>query len=130
MRLTDLLGNLAPLSADVAATDISGIAVNSSLVKKGDLFFALPGTAHDGRDFIDDALKRGAVAVVTDERPFNPKQNISVPVVRNDNPRRLMAKAAAKFWPQQPGLVAAVTGTNGKSSTIDFMRQLLSLIHI
>ena len=71
MRLTDLLDNLAPLSADAAATDISGLAVNSTQVKKGDLFFALPGTARDGRDFIDDAIKRGAVAIVTDDRPFN-----------------------------------------------------------
>ena len=74
MRLTDLIGNLALLSADAAATDISGMAVNSSQVKKGDLFFALSGTARDGRDFIDDAIKRGAVAVVTDERPFKPKK--------------------------------------------------------
>ena len=74
MRLTDLLDNLAPLSADAAATDISGLAVNSAQVKKGDLFFALPGTARDGRDFIDDAITRGAVAIVTDDRPFNPKQ--------------------------------------------------------
>ena len=128
MRLTDLLCNPTPLPADAAATDISGMAVNSLQVKKGDLFFALPGTTRDGRDFIDDAIKRGAVAVVTDERPFNPKQNISVPVVKNDNPRRLMAIAAAKFWPQQPGLIAAVTGTNGKTSTIEFMRQLWSRV--
>ena len=84
MRLTDLLSNLAPLSADAATTDISGMAVNSSQVKKGDLFFALDGTARDGRNYIDEAIKRGAVAIVTDERPFNPKQNIPVPVVRND----------------------------------------------
>ena len=68
MRLTDLLSDLVPLSADAAATDINGMAVNSSQVKKGDLFFALPGTARDGRDFIDDAIKRGAVAVVTSQK--------------------------------------------------------------
>ena len=49
MRLTNLLCNLTPLSADAAATKISGMAVNSSQVKNGDLFFALLGTARDGR---------------------------------------------------------------------------------
>ena len=129
MRLTDLLDNLAPLSADADATDISGLAVNSAQVKKGDLFFALAGTARDGRDFIDDAIKRGAVAIVTDTRPFNPEQAMSIPVVQTDNPRRVMAKAAARFWPQQPGLIGAVTGTNGKTSTVDFMRQIWARVN-
>ena len=92
MRLTDLLDNLAPLSVDAAAIDISGLAVNSAQVKKGDLFFALPGTARDGRDFIADAMARGAVAIVIDDRPFTHKQAIFVPVVQTDNPRRVMAK--------------------------------------
>ena len=122
MRLTDLLDNLAPLSA--ATTDISGLAVNSAQVKKGDLFFALLGTTCDGRDFIADAIKRGAVGIVTDNRPFNPKKAMPIPVVQTDNPRRVMAKAAARFWPQQANLVGAVTGTNGKTSTVDFMRQI------
>ena len=129
MRLTDLLDNPAPLSADADATDISGLAVNSAQVKKGDLFFALAGTARDGRDFIDDAIKRGAVAIVTDTRPFNPEQAMSIPVVQTDNPRQVMAKAAARFWPQQPGLIGAVTGTNGKTSTVDFMRQIWARVN-
>ena len=124
MRLTELLNKLALPPADVATTDISGLAVNSAQVKKGDLFFALPGKTHDGRDFIDDAIKRGAVAIVTDKRPFNSKQAIAVPVVQTERPRQVMAKAAARFWPQQPGLIGAVTGTNGKTSTVDFMRQI------
>ena len=124
MHLTDLLNKLAVTSADFATTNISGLAVNSAHVKKGDLFFALPGKLHDGRDFIDDAIKRGAVAIVTDERPFSAKQAISVPVVQTESPRQVMAKAAARFWPQQPSLIGAVTGTNGKTSTVDFMRQI------
>ena len=65
MRLTDLLEDLATLSADAAATDINGLAVNSEQVKKGDLFFALPGTTRDGHCFIDDAIGLGAVAIFT-----------------------------------------------------------------
>ena len=74
MRLTDLLDNLAPLSGDVAAIAINGLAVHSAKVKQGDLFFALPGTARDGRDFIDDAITRGAVAILTDDRPLKPNK--------------------------------------------------------
>ena len=129
MRLTDLLDNLAPLSADVTTADISGLAVNSAQVKKGDLFFALAGSARDGRDFIADAIKRGAVAIVTDERPFKTGQVMSIPVLQTENPRWVMAKAAARFWPQQPGLIGAVTGTNGKTSTVDFMRQIWARVN-
>ena len=129
MRLTDLLDNIVPLSAAAAATDISGLVVNSAQAKKGDLFFALAGTVHDGRDFIDDAIKRGAVAIVTDDRPFNFKQAMSIPVVQTDNPRQVMAKAAARFWPQQANLIGAVTGTNGKTSTVDFMRQIWARVN-
>ena len=129
MHLTDLLENLVPLSADAAAIEISGLAVNSVQIKEGNLFFALPGTARDGRDFIDDAVKRGAVAILTDDRPFNPKQTMSIQVVQTANPRRVMAKAAARFWPQQPGLIGAVTGTNGKTSTVDFTRQIWARVN-
>ncbi len=129
MRLTDLLDNLAPLSGDNAALAISGLAVNSAEVKQGDLFFALPGTARDGRDFIDDAITRGAVAILTDDRPLKPNKTRSVPVVQASNPRQVMAKAAARFWPQQPGLIGAVTGTNGKTSTVDFMRQIWARVN-
>ena len=73
MHLTDLLNKLATPAADIATTKISGLTVNSAQVKEGDLFFALLGKTHDGRDFIDDAIKRGAVAIVTDTRPFAPK---------------------------------------------------------
>ena len=87
MRLTDLLDNLAPLSGDVAAIAINGLAVHSAKVKQGDLFFALPGTARDGRDFVDDAITRGAVAILTDDRPIKPNKTRSVPVVQASNPR-------------------------------------------
>ena len=124
MHLTDLLDKLTAPPANVTTTNISGLTVNSAQVKKGDLFFALLGKTHDGRDFIDEAIKRGAVAIVTDKRPFSAKKSISVPIVQTESPRQLMAKVAARFWSQQPGLIGAVTGTNGKTSTVDFMRQI------
>ena len=129
MRLTDLLENPASLSGDIGALDINGLAVNSAQVKPGNLFFALPGTVHDGRDFICDAITRGAVAILTDDRPHKLNKSLSVPVVQASNPRQVMAKAAARFWPEQPSLIGAVTGTNGKTSTVDFMRQIWARVN-
>ena len=99
MRLTDLLDNLAPLSADAAATDISGLALNSTQVKKGDLFFALPGTARDGRDFIADAMTRGPSTIGPDAvaaealRVMEERKITSLPVV--DAAERRLAEIAA-----------------------------------
>jgi UDP-N-acetylmuramoyl-L-alanyl-D-glutamate--2,6-diaminopimelate ligase len=134
LRLTDLLDNLVNLPRDTAATDIHdltihGLTVNSAAVSKGDLFFALPGSRHDGRDFIDDAVARGAGAIVTDDRPFERQSAIAIPVLQAPNPRQVMAVAAARFWPQQSGMIAAVTGTNGKTSTVEFMRQIWARVN-
>ena len=89
MRLTDLLENLVDLPRDTAATDIHGLTihgltVNSAAVSKGDLFFALPGSRHDGRDFIDDAVARGAGAIVTDDRPFERQSAIAMALWRSN----------------------------------------------
>jgi UDP-N-acetylmuramoyl-L-alanyl-D-glutamate--2,6-diaminopimelate ligase len=129
LRLTDLLDNLAEVPRDAAATDIHGLTVNSAAVRKGDLFFALPGSRHDGRNFIDDAVARGAAAIVTDDRPFERQHPIAIPVLHAANPRQVMAAAAARFWPQQSDLIGAVTGTNGKTSTVEFMRQIWARVN-
>ena len=117
MKLSSLIPDAAP---GLGAIDITGITADSRKVKLGYLFAALQGVAKDGREFIDTAIKAGAAAVLTDDR----LGEWSVPAVRAAEPRLVLAKAAAAFFPQQPGIVAAVTGTNGKSSTVDFLRQV------
>ncbi len=102
------------------ALEIAGITADSRKVKPGFLFAALKGVAKDGRDYIDGAIKAGAVAILTDDRPGE----WSVPSVKAHEPRLALAHAAAAFYPKQPATVAAVTGTNGKSSTVDFLRQI------
>jgi len=104
------------------AIEITGITADSRKVKPGYLFAALQGVAKDGREYIDGAIKSGAVAILTDARPGE----WSMPAIRAEEPRLTLANAAAAFFPQQPGVVAAVTGTNGKSSTVDFLRQIWS----
>lgn len=113
MKLDKLLPN-AP------AVEITGITADSRRVKPGFLFAALEGVAQDGRAYIDQAIAAGAAAILTDDRPGE----WSVPAVKSPYPRIDLANAAAAFHPAQPGVIAAVTGTNGKSSTVDFLRQI------
>lgn len=102
------------------AVEIRGVTADSRRVKKGFLFVALQGVAEDGRDYIPKAIKAGAVAILTDHREGEWK----IPSVKVDNPRAMLAQIAARVWPRQPSTIAAVTGTNGKSSMVDFLRQL------
>ncbi|MCP3374691.1 UDP-N-acetylmuramoyl-L-alanyl-D-glutamate--2,6-diaminopimelate ligase [Bradyrhizobium cajani] len=116
----DVLGNDAAIEPAVAALDVTGVALDSRVVKPGDLFFALAGSKTDGARFIDAAVAAGAAAVVGDHAPAACK----VPFVTVANPRRALALAAAKFFPAQPATIAAVTGTSGKTSVAAFTRQI------
>ena len=120
MKLRDLLGDDAVLEPAVAALEVTGVALDSRAVKPGDLFFALAGSKTDGARFIDAAIAAGAVAVVGDHAPDAGK----VPFIAEANPRRTLALAAARFFPAQPGTIAAVTGTSGKTSVAAFTRQI------
>ncbi|MBR0754733.1 UDP-N-acetylmuramoyl-L-alanyl-D-glutamate--2,6-diaminopimelate ligase [Bradyrhizobium jicamae] len=121
MKLRDLLGNDAAIDPNAVQVEVGGLAVDSRAVKPGDLFFALVGTKTDGARFIDSAIAAGAVAVAGDHAP---QAALSVPFVVTPNPRRALALAAATFYPRQPEMIAAVTGTSGKTSVAAFTRQI------
>src|SRR5712672_2057742 len=121
MRLRDLFSDDATIGPQAEAAVITGLAVDSRAVKPGDLFFALAGSKTDGARFIDSAIASGAVAIATDHPPPG---NRAVPFVMTPNPRRALALAAAKFYPRQPPIIAAVTGTSGKTSVAAFTRQI------
>jgi UDP-N-acetylmuramoyl-L-alanyl-D-glutamate--2,6-diaminopimelate ligase len=110
--------------AAVEDPDIRSITADSRLVSPGTLFVALPGVANDGRRFIADAIARGAAAILTDPAGAAAHREAPVPVLVDENPRRRLALIAARFHRQQPATVAAVTGTNGKTSTASFTRQI------
>lgn len=99
--------------------EISGLTADSRKVTPGMLFVALAGTKADGAAFIDDAVARGASAVVASHA-----HSTSVPVLVSDNPRRFLALAAARFYGAQPQTMVAVTGTAGKTSVASFTRQI------
>src|SRR6266581_3721579 len=127
MRLRDLFSDDATIdpqaeAAEVAdATEVTGLAVDSRVVKPGDLFFALAGSKTAGARFIEAAIAAGAVAVAGSHPPTD---GCRVPFVITQNPRRALAIAAAKFFPRQPATIAAVTGTSGKTSVAAFARQI------
>jgi UDP-N-acetylmuramoyl-L-alanyl-D-glutamate--2,6-diaminopimelate ligase len=103
-----------PASGDVM---ISGITADSREVKPGFLFAALPGARSDGATFIMQALKAGAAAVICGK-------GISGDVISVENPRRILALVASRFYEKQPDTIVAVTGTNGKTSVSVFVRQI------
>jgi UDP-N-acetylmuramoyl-L-alanyl-D-glutamate--2,6-diaminopimelate ligase len=121
MKLHDLL----PPESRGRGTDadISGLTADSREVRPGMLFAAFPGAKLDGARFVNDAVARGASAVlasadaVLDLPP-------ALPLIRDPRPRRLFALMAARFYGRQPETMAAVTGTNGKTSTVAFVRQI------
>jgi UDP-N-acetylmuramoyl-L-alanyl-D-glutamate--2,6-diaminopimelate ligase len=121
MRLRDLFNDDVVIDARAGETAVAGLAVDSRAVKPGDVFFALAGAKTDGARFIDQAVASGAVAIAG-EHP--PQADLRVPFVATPNPRRALALAAAKFYPRQPAIIAAVTGTSGKTSVAAFTRQI------
>jgi UDP-N-acetylmuramoyl-L-alanyl-D-glutamate--2,6-diaminopimelate ligase len=104
--------------------DFAGLASDSREVKPGYLFAALPGTKADGATFVKDAVARGAVAVLGRPDVASAAQALGVRFIATDNPRLALARHAAAFFEAQPKIVAAVTGTKGKSSIVAFVREI------
>ncbi|MGF1623892.1 MAG: UDP-N-acetylmuramoyl-L-alanyl-D-glutamate--2,6-diaminopimelate ligase [Alphaproteobacteria bacterium] len=124
MRLSALT-RAAGLPGPGEDPEVTGLTADSRAVRPGHLFAALPGTRTDGRAFIAGALAAGASAVLS-----APGVEAGAPgiIVETPNPRRALALMAAAFYGRQPDFVAGVTGTNGKSSTVAFARQIWTLL--
>lgn len=122
MRLSDLRDDGVRLVGGGGDVEVGGLAADSRRVRPGLLFAALNGSRADGRAYVADALAKGAVAVLGDASLLESPP--PVPLLIADDPRRALARAAARFFGRQPRTVAAVTGTNGKTSTASFVRQL------
>jgi UDP-N-acetylmuramoyl-L-alanyl-D-glutamate--2,6-diaminopimelate ligase len=109
------------------APRLAGLTADSRAVAPGFLFAALPGAKADGRAFIGQAVARGAAAVLAPLGTDWPAGVARVPLLAAADPRRALALLAAAFHGAQPDSVVAVTGTNGKTSTVDFLRQIWTL---
>jgi UDP-N-acetylmuramoyl-L-alanyl-D-glutamate--2,6-diaminopimelate ligase len=118
MKLGALIGEAAGEAADATVT---GCAIDHRKVAPGTIFGAFKGLARNGEDFIAGAAAAGAIAIVA-----RPEANVPAGVVHltDAEPRRAFARIAAKFYAPFPDTVVAVTGTNGKTSTVEMIRQL------
>jgi UDP-N-acetylmuramoyl-L-alanyl-D-glutamate--2,6-diaminopimelate ligase len=115
MKLSMLLGQ--PVEQDF---DVTGLAIDSRTVKPGNIFGAFSGVKADGAQFIRAAIDNGALAVVA-----VPAAAVDGALhIAAENPRAKMAELAARYFGRQPQQCVAVTGTNGKTSTVDMAHQL------
>jgi UDP-N-acetylmuramoyl-L-alanyl-D-glutamate--2,6-diaminopimelate ligase len=113
--------------ASTLPAGLKGLTADSRAVRPGYLFAALPGARADGRGFIADALAAGATAILAPEGTVLPP-GATATLVTDANPRRRLALMAAGYYRLQPATIAAVTGTSGKTSTVNFARQLWTLL--
>jgi UDP-N-acetylmuramoyl-L-alanyl-D-glutamate--2,6-diaminopimelate ligase len=104
--------------------EFTGLASDSRKVKPGYLFAALPGLKSDGADFIADAARRGAIAVLGRPGLAGRVRELGLAFLPDENPRLRLAHLAAEFYGAQPSTIAAITGTNGKTSVAVFLRQI------
>lgn len=125
MRLSDVLPADIQPPEGAESLDVIGITAASAAAAPGIIFAGLPGTRVDGAAYIPDAIERGARVVVAGRGKAANVPN-GVTLIEVDNPRRTLALIAAKFAGHQPDVAVAVTGTSGKTSVADFMRQIFT----
>ncbi len=125
MFLKDYFSNLNPKYFDKTFT---GISFNSNDIKKGYIFFAIKGNKINGNFFIKHAIKKGANIIISNKHKDVIKNNILYLYAKN--PRKLLANFSNKLYQKKPNNIIAVTGTNGKSSIVDFYYQILNLNNI
>lgn len=114
MKLKGVLKNL----------EISGLCCDSRVLKAGDVFFALPGVKDDGAQYVAEAVKRGASAIVCQLR----LENVGVPVVVVNDAREAFARASVEFYqcPTRDFYLCGITGTNGKTTLTYLLEKLWS----
>jgi len=127
MKLHQILPPDAEIAAGNGDVDCGGVTADSRAVKSGDLFVAIAGGKTDGLRFVDQAVAAGAVAIMAERAPEGPLPD-TVAFVHAANARRALAQLAAKIYPRQPRIIAAVTGTSGKTSVAAFTRQIWSAL--
>jgi UDP-N-acetylmuramoyl-L-alanyl-D-glutamate--2,6-diaminopimelate ligase len=129
MTLAHLLPDQA-LPPQVAALAVSELRLDSRRLQEGDLFLALPGVHADGRDYIEQAVRAGAAAVLADAESEDLNEVDGVPVIGVPHLRRRAGEVAGRFFgePARDMLVAAVTGTNGKTSVAWFLRDAFNAL--
>jgi len=130
MRFGNLLETIDPklwtCSGKLPDVSLTGLTLSSKDVQPGNLFIAIKGTSHNGEDFIPDAIKAGAMAILcskegsTKYAPLYPH----ICFLETSNIRHIVPLLAGRFYQRHPKVIVGITGTNGKTSTAEFTRQL------
>ena len=126
MRLADLLHGVTVTSTvGDTNTDIASVCADSRLVKKGSLFVAIPGLQQDGAKFIEQALGKGAAAIVSGGAPASSATS-GVPAIQVADPRAALATIAANFYGRAAEKLSlvGVTGTSGKTTTTKMIESI------
>ncbi len=145
MQGDELMSRLARIAASppdwglAPGDEITGITADSRAVTPGMIFAALPGAvpgalpgglreaAADGRRFIGDAVARGAAAILVPAGTHWPPGIPPRPLLIEADPRRRLAEIAVALAGPMPRCITAITGTNGKTSTVEFLRQIIAM---
>ena len=131
MKLADIFSKISANfkvvgTISIDKVEVLDIAIDSRLVKKGSLFFALPGEAKNGLAFIDSAIQNGAVGIIT--QSFSDQIPQDVLAIESQSPTILLAEMLKVFNAPLPDNIYTVTGTNGKTSVAEFTRQIFKFL--
>lgn len=132
MQLREVLKDVTLVNKEIPSLpdgEVSSVSDNSREVQSGTLFFAICGTSVDGRRYIPEAIKKGAVGVVLDSiEGLDNFENYSIPIIQVDDTRLALALSARAFYhnPSSSLKCVGVTGTNGKTSVCWILAQALS----
>ena len=120
-----LLGNLLrSANKNYQKIPVKGISFDSRKVKKNYIFFAINGRHSSGLNFVNEAISRGASLIVSEKKVKYKKKNIPLLLVKDV--RKSLSEACSKFYKKKLPNIIAVTGTNGKSSVVNFFYQILN----
>lgn len=122
MQLSEIYHTLA---TDIANIKIDGISADSRKIKPQYAFVALAGSHGNGHDYIQQAIHNGAVLIITDTKIVD--DSIKIPVHLVSDARKALTDILAYLYPARPEKLYAVTGTNGKTSVADFIRQIVAI---
>ena len=125
MLLNKLIKHVISTAEHISEVHVNGLSIDSRTIEKGNLFVAIPGNNLDGHDYIQQAIRKGAVAVITNGRDVG---TLPVPQIKVANPRRAASIIAAHYYdhPTRKLTVIGITGTNGKTTTASLIRSIFS----
>ncbi|MBT4203800.1 UDP-N-acetylmuramoyl-L-alanyl-D-glutamate--2,6-diaminopimelate ligase [Hyphomicrobiales bacterium] len=123
MKLNNLLSTKY-INTALSELDVSGLSLDSRQIKKNNLFIALDGHTESGIDYIRQAIDGGANALLLSNENINENIKYPIPVIGVDNIRLELSHIASRFYRNKPNTIVAVTGTNGKTSVVNFIDQI------